>query len=109
MIRKLYDQGVNSGELVFLLISSIHRILHIRSLIDEGVKKPDEISSTVGLTNNYYFRKLMGQASLKTVDNLFMLLEELLEIDKKIKTENIDEKQEIELLLVKLSSISVKY
>ena len=109
MIRKLYDQGVNSGELVFLLISSIHRILHIRSLIDEGVKKADEISSNVGLTNNYYFRKLMGQASLKTVNNLFMLLEELLEIDKKIKTENIDEKQEIELLLVKLSSISVKY
>lgn len=109
MIRKLYDQGVNSGELVFLLISSIHRILHIRSLIDEGVKKADEISTTVGLTNNYYFKKLMGQASLKTVDNLFMLLEELFEIDKKIKTENIDEKQEIELLLVKLSSISVKY
>jgi DNA polymerase III delta subunit len=109
IIRKLYDQGVNSGELIFLLISSIHRILHIRSLIDEGVKKADEISSSVGLTNNYYFKKLMGQASLKTVDNLFMLLEELLEIDKKIKTENIDEKQEIELLLVKLSSISVKY
>ena len=109
VIRKLYDQGVNSGELIFLLISSIHRILHIRSLIDEGVKKADEISSSVRLTNNYYFKKLMGQASLKTVDNLFMLLEELLEIDKKIKTENFDEKQEIELLLVKLSSISVKY
>ena len=59
MIRKLYDQGVNSGELIFLLISSIHRILHIRSLIDEGVKKADEISSILGLNNNYYFKKLM--------------------------------------------------
>ena len=107
MIRKLYDQGVTSGELVFLLISSLHRILQIRSLIDEGIKDGESISSTVGLTNNYYFKKLMQQAFQKTTNNLFILLEELFVLEKKLKTQAVDEKDEFELFLVKLSSISV--
>ena len=107
MIRKLYVQGVTSGELVFLLISSLHRILQIRSLIDEGIKDGESISSTVGLTNNYYFKKLMQQAFQKTTNNLFILLEELFVLEKKLKTQAVDEKDEFELFLVKLSSISV--
>ena len=107
MIRKLYDEGVNSGELVFLLISSLHRILQIRSLNEEGVKNIQEISTKIGLTNNFYLKKLIQQASQKTVDHLFMLLEELFYLDKQIKTENINDKEAIELLLVKLSSKSV--
>ncbi len=107
MIRKLYNQGVTSGEVIFLLISSLHRILHIRSLIDEGIKNMDDISSIVGLTNNYYFKKLMQQASQKTTDNLFILLENLFILEKKLKTQTLDEKYEFEQFLVKLSSISV--
>ena len=107
MIRKLYDEGVNSGELVFLLISSLHRILQIRSLNEEGIKNIQEISTKIGLTNNFYLKKLIQQASQKTVDHLFMLLEELFYLDKQIKTENINDKEAIELLLVKLSSKSV--
>ena len=107
VIRKLYVQGVTSGELVFLLISSLHRILQIRSLIDEGIKDGESISSTVGLTNNYYFKKLMQQAFQKTTNNLFILLEELFVLEKKLKTQAVDEKDEFELFLVKLSSISV--
>ena len=107
MIRKLYDEGMNPGELVFLLISSLHRILQIRSLNDEGIKNVLEISSRIGLANNFYLKKLTQQASQKTVDNLFILLEELFYLDKQIKTSNINDKEAIELLLVKLSSKNI--
>ena len=76
-------------------------------LIDEGIKDGESISSTVGLTNNYYFKKLMQQAFQKTTNNLFILLEELFVLEKKLKTQAVDEKDEFELFLVKLSSISV--
>ena len=49
----------------------------------------------------------MQQAFQKTTNNLFILLEELFVLEKKLKTQAVDEKDEFELFLVKLSSISV--
>ena len=49
----------------------------------------------------------MQQAFQKTTNNLFILLEELFVLEKKLKTQTVDEKDEFELFLVKLSSISV--
>ena len=100
-INKLYSSGVNVIEITNMIASEMHKILHIKFLLNEG-KNNSEISKNLRISSTFYFNKLTNSSRKIPLERLKIIYESLLEFDLKCKTKNFEKELELELLLLSI-------
>lgn len=100
IFNDMYISNEPIQRIFFMIIRQVRLMLSFRLYRQKGYNQ-GQIQDKLQI-KNYEFGKISSQASRWTTTQLEKIMEELLEIDIKIKTTSNDDKLLIEMLLVKL-------
>ena len=98
-INNLLSSGVTVIEITSMIANEMHKILLIKSLLNEN-KNNSQISKITGISSAFYFNKLLNTSKKISMKRLKNIHNSLLEFDLKCKTMNFEKELELEMLLL---------
>lgn len=98
--NEMYISNEPIQRMFFMIMRQIRLLLGCKLYREKGYNQ-SQIQSKLKI-GSYEYSKFISQASRWSVERLELIMDELLDIDIKMKTTSIDEKLLIEMLLVKL-------
>ncbi len=103
LVNEQIESGINSGYLLTMLIREFKILLQVKDFLDNE-KKYSNSSSRFNL-HPFVVKKAMCQSQKYSLEELKKIYNQLLDIDFRAKTSQIDSKVILDLFIVKLCSV----